>query len=108
MYRRTVTLMAGLIMAASCLFSQTAQTLTGTVSDTMCGAKHMMANSSPAQCTRECVKQGSDYGLVSGDKVYTLKGDAKLMDKYAGQKVTVKGDVAGTTVTVRSITQTKS
>jgi hypothetical protein len=69
----------------------------------MCGAKHMMTNVTPAQCTRECVKQGSDYGLVSGDKVYTLKGDTKQIDKYAGQTVTVTGDVSGTTVTVRSI-----
>lgn len=104
---KTATLMTGLIIAASGAFSQTAQTLTGTVSDTMCGAKHMMANASPTQCTRECVKQGSDYGLVSGDKVFTLKGDAKLMDKYAGQKVTVKGDISGTTMRVRSIAPTK-
>ena len=109
MYFRTVTLTTCLIMTtASGAFSQTGQTLTGVVSDTMCGAKHMMANASPAQCTRECVKQGSDYGLVSGDKVYTLKGDAKLMDMYAGKKVTIKGDVSGSTITVRSISPGKS
>ena len=98
-----VTLLAGLLMAASNGFSQSGQTITGTVSDTMCGAKHMMANVSPAQCVRECVKGGSDFGLISGDKVYTLKGDSKLLDKFAGQSVTVKGDVSGMTITVSSI-----
>lgn len=95
MYLRTFTFLPGLLMTAAAVFSQSGQTLTGTVSDTMCGAKHMMTNVSPAQCTRECVKQGSDYGLVSGGKVYTLKGDAKQIDKYAGQTVTVMGDISG-------------
>lgn len=108
MYRRTFTLLGSLLMIGVAGFSQSGQTLTGTVSDTMCGAKHMMTNVTPAQCTRECVKQGSDYGLVSGSKVYTLKGDSKQIDKYAGQTVTVTGDVSGTTVTVRSIAPAKS
>jgi hypothetical protein len=105
---RTFTLLAGLLMAAGVGLSQSGQTLTGTVSDTMCGAKHMMTNVTPAQCTRECVKQGSDYGLVSGGKVYTLKGDTKQIDKYAGQTVSVTGDVSGTTVTVPSISPGRS
>jgi hypothetical protein len=108
MYLRTFAFLAGLLIAAVPAFSQSGQTLTGIVSDTMCGAKHMMTNVTPAQCTRECVKQGSDYGLVSGGKVYTLKGDTKQIDKYAGQTVTVTGDVSGTMVTVRSISPAKS
>ncbi len=108
MYRRTFSLPTFLILASVAGFSQSSQTLTGTVSDSMCGAKHMMANVSPAQCTRECVKQGSDYALVSGGKVYTLEGDAKQIDKYAGQSVTVAGTVSGQTVTVKSISPAKS
>jgi len=61
-----------------------------------------MTNITPAQCTRECVKQGSDYALVSNGKVYTLKGDTKQIDKYAGQNVTVIGSISGEIVTVRS------
>ena len=108
MYRRTFSLLTSLILASVVGFSQSSQTLNGTVSDSMCGAKHMMANATPAQCTRECVKQGSDYALVSGGKVYTLKGDAKQIDKYAGQSVTVAGTVSGQTVTVKSISPAKS
>jgi hypothetical protein len=108
MHLRTFTFIAGLSTMAPGAFSQSAQTLTGKVSDTMCGAKHMMTNVTPAQCTRECVKQGSDYALVTKGKVYTLKGDTKQIDKYAGQNVTVTGSVSDRTVTVKSIAPGKS
>lgn len=78
-------------------------TITGVVSDAMCGAHHMMKNASAAQCTRACVKQGSDFALVVGNKVYTLQGDKAQFDKFAGQSVIVKGDVAGTTLKVLSL-----
>jgi hypothetical protein len=61
-----------------------------------------------AQCARECVKQGSDFALVSGGKVYTLKGDKAQFDKFAGENVVVKGKVSGTTISVDSITASKS
>jgi hypothetical protein len=105
---RTIIFLAGLLITSVAAFSQSSQTLTGTVTDTMCGAKHMMTNVTPAQCTRECVKQGSDYALVSDGKVYTLKGNAKQIDKYAGEVVTVTGKIEGNTVTVSSISPAKS
>jgi len=98
-----VTLSAGALLAQN-----PTQTFSGTVSDSMCGAHHMMKNLTPAQCTRECVKQGSDYALVVGSKVYTLKGDKAQIDKYAGEKVTVKGDSSGSSITVKSIAAAKS
>src|SRR5689334_6425699 len=95
--------------SAAALFAQSAtQSFSGTVSDSMCGAHHMMKNLTPAQCTRECVKQGSDYALVVGSKVYTLKGDKAQIDKYAGEKVTIKGDISGSSITVKSIAAAKS
>ena len=81
-----------------------AQTFSGAVSDSMCGKKHMMGGSSDAQCTRACVKDGSDYVLVDGDKVYTLKGDKAAIDKFAGQQATVTGKLNGQTIQVASIT----
>lgn len=103
MYLRMFNLSACVLMTALAAFSQADQTLTGTVTDSMCGAKHMMTNVSPAQCTRECVKGGSDYALVSGGKVYTLKGDPKQIDRYAGQAVKVTGKLSGSTVTINTI-----
>ena len=77
---------------------------TGTVSDAMCGAKHM----GPAvECTRACVSKGSKYALVVGDKVYTLetsdKGALATLDKQAGAKVTVTGTEKDNTITVSSV-----
>jgi hypothetical protein len=99
--------MAGLSLAAPFAVAQGTNTLTGTVSDSMCGKKHMMAGKSAAECTRACVKEGSDYALVVGDKIYTLKGDKAAIDKFAGANVIVKGKLTGSTVTMESIKATQ-
>jgi hypothetical protein len=78
-------------------------TLTGIVSDALCGAKHSMTSMSGADCTRMCVKGGQGFALVVGDKVYNLRGDSAELDKYAAQKVTLKGKLKGDTVTVDSV-----
>ena len=80
------------------------QALEGTISDTTCGVKHtMMKNATDKQCTLGCVKMGSKYALVVGDKVYTLDGKAGNMEKLAGEKAKVTGTVDGTTIQVASI-----
>ncbi len=94
---------SGLILTASLAVAQTTKSLTGTVSDAMCGKTHMMQGASAAKCTRECIEAGTDYALVVGDKAYTLKGDKAAIDKFAGANVVVKGKVSGSTVTVESI-----
>lgn len=80
---------------------------TGIVSDDMCGAKHDMGGGTPAECTRMCVKGGSDYALVVGEKAYTLvttdKQQLVILDKYAGARVTVRGTLSGTKLTVHSV-----
>ncbi len=80
------------------------KTFTGTVSDSMCGAKHMGA---AAECTRGCVSKGSKYALVVGDKVYTLETTDKAalatLDKQAGAKATVTGTEKDNTITVSSV-----
>ena len=83
------------------------KTLTGIVSDSMCGAHHMAKDKSPAECTRMCIKQGMKYALVVGSKVYTLEGHESEVDKLAGQKATIKGSVTGETVTVQSVVPAK-
>ena len=80
------------------------KTYSGTVSDAMCGAKHM---GPAAECTRGCVTKGSKYALVVGDKVYTLetadKAALATLDKQAGAKVTVTGTEKDNTITVSSV-----
>jgi hypothetical protein len=83
--------------------SASPKTLTGIVSDSMCGAHHMAKDKSPAECTRMCIKQGMKYALVTGDKVYTLEGHDSELEKLAGQKVTVAGKLTGDTLAVSSV-----
>ena len=99
-------LAVALVLSLGLLAADKPQTFTGTVSDTMCGAKHMI--SGPAiDCIRACVKAGSDYALVVGNKVYTLKGDQAAFDKFGGQQVTVTGKLSGNVVQVASIAPAK-
>ena len=87
-------------------FAAGGKTFTGTVSDSMCGAKHAMPGDDAA-CTRACVSKGSKYALVVGDKVYTLETGDKAalatLDKQAGAKATVTGTEKDNTITVSSV-----
>lgn len=98
------------VVTASLGFAAKAQTFTGTVSDAMCGAKHMMEGD-PVACLRACVQKGSKYALVVGDKVYTLdtkdKSAADALDKLAGQQAKVKGEANGDTIEVSSVSAAK-
>jgi|SRR5665213_1247858 len=98
------------LLGAATMQGQTAgsqKTLTGVVSDSMCGANHMAKNLSPADCLRMCVKKGTKYALVVGKDVYTLEGHEADLDKYAAQKVSLTGTLKAQTVTVQSVTPVK-
>lgn len=109
-------LTAALAVAVLCGFglvslaAAASQSFTGEVSDSMCGAKHAMAGDKAA-CTRACVKKGSSYALVVGDKVYTLKSDDKAalaqLDKLAGEQAKVTGTADGDTITVSTVAPAK-
>jgi hypothetical protein len=94
------------LAAVPALAASKSQTLTGEVSDAMCGAKHEMPGKA-ADCTRGCINHGSKYALVVGDKVYMLEtSDKAALDKLndlAGAKAKVTGEVDGTTITVKSV-----
>ena len=104
-----VLVLCGLGLVGSAVAAKS-QTFTGEVSDSMCGVKHAMAGDNAA-CTRACVKKGSNYALVVGDKVYTLKttDQAALseLDKLAGAKAKVSGTAAGDTIEVSKVSTAK-
>jgi len=100
-----VTLLGAATMQGQSSGSQ--KTLTGVVSDSMCGANHMAKDMSHADCLRMCVKKGTKYALVVGKDVYTLEGHEADLDKFAAQKVSLTGTVNGQTVTVQSVTLVK-
>jgi len=104
---RTQVFVAAFMLAVSGLGAASQQQLTGVVNDSMCGARHMAKDKSPADCARMCVKQGMKYALVVGDKVYTLEGHETELDKLAGERATVKGNIIGETVGVESVSRGK-
>jgi hypothetical protein len=83
------------------------QSLTGVITDSMCGATHMAKDKTPAECTQMCVKDGMKYALAAEKKVYTLEGHEAELSKLAGQKVTVKGTLKGDTLSVQEVAASK-
>jgi hypothetical protein len=79
------------------------QTIDGVVSDSMCGKAHMMPGKTDAKCVEECIKEGSSYVLVAGNKIYTLSGKPQTIAPFAGKHVQVTGDLSKNILTVASI-----
>src|SRR6266849_8203564 len=73
------------------------QTLTGEISDSMCGASHTGMGDmgkNPKDCTTGCVKAGGKYVFVSNGKVYGIQNqNFGMLAANAGAKVQVTGDV---------------
>lgn len=104
----SIALVAALVgSTAMTVLAADSQSLTGVVSDSMCGAKHVMKGNDAA-CAKSCVEHGANFALVVGDKVYTLNGDREEIGKYAGQSVTVTGVVDGDKIKVESVKPSKT
>lgn len=99
-----------LAVAALMLAADAPQTITGTVTEDMCGGNHKAMNmGTDAKCVAECVKtMGAKYALWDGKIVYELS-DQKAAAKFVARKVTVKGtvDAAAKTIQVTSIAAEK-
>jgi hypothetical protein len=98
-----------MILTALCAIPAMAATttLTGVITDDMCGAKHMMPGKPDAECVRACVKSGAKFAVLSGGKVYVLAGKSSEVSALAGKKATVSGDLKDNTLTVNSIAAAK-
>jgi len=96
------------LVAGASLSAQ--QTFSGQISDSLCKAKHEEAaedqgKMSDHDCTVACVKGGSKYVLLGADgKVYDIANqDFKDLEKMAGQKVRMTGELKGTAISVSKI-----
>jgi hypothetical protein len=98
-----------MILTAVCAIPAMAATttLTGVITDDMCGAKHMMPGKPDAECTRACVKHGAHFAVVANGKVVVLDGKASEVSAFAGQKATVSGELKGDTLMVSSVAAAK-
>ena len=101
----TAVLMLSLAGAFAAFAQQ--QSLTGVVTDSMCGVTHMAKDKTPAECAQMCVKDGMKYALAVENKVYTLEGHEAELAKLAGQKAIVKGPLKGDTLSVQEVAASK-
>ncbi len=77
-------------------------TLTGIVSDSVCGGDHGIRARGDPECTRACVELGAQYALMVGklrvgenEKMYILHGHEADLDRFAGKEVRVMGRALG-------------
>ncbi len=75
----------------------------GTVSDSMCAAKHVNATKDDIECAQKCFKDGSPAVLVVGDKVYKIENQESVKD-HVGHKVNVMGTLNGDTIHIDKVT----
>ena len=80
------------------------QTFTGTITDNMCGAAghaQMRMGPTDGECTIACISaHGATYVLSVGKNIYTLT-DQHTPEKFAGQKVRVRGTLDARTKTIQ-------
>jgi hypothetical protein len=98
-------LVSVIAIGALCTVGALAETIKGTVSDSMCGAKHVAGTAKDAECVATCLKDhGADPVIISDGKVLKIAADSKeKVMPHLGHKVTITGTIADDTVTIESI-----
>ncbi|MDP9112309.1 MAG: hypothetical protein M3O20_01355 [Acidobacteriota bacterium] len=93
----------GLVATVLIAVAASQQSFTGVITDSMCARgdhSHMQMGANDGECTIACVQiHDASYVLFDGKEVYTLS-DQKTPEKFAGQKVTVKGTLNANTKTI--------
>src|SRR5262245_19362353 len=100
--RSSVRATALLALSALVAGAAAAQTWTGSISDSACGARHMIGMAA-RECAIACVKQGHAYVFVSQRQVYKLEDPAKIVPDHAGHDVSLTGEINAETITVAKI-----
>lgn len=77
-------------------------TFSGIITDAHCGPRHTDSGQSASECARTCVRNGSRYIMVDGDRNYELAGNSSQLSQLAGQRVTLTGVFNGNTIKVDS------
>ena len=92
------------VFCSALAWSAMAASMTGYISDSHCGAKHMDGSEKSAKCVSGCIKGGANAVFVDAkdSKVYKVADKSKV-ESYYGKKVKVDGTVDGDTVTVNSV-----
>ena len=93
---------AGLFLSFSAIAQQGDSSYKGTISDSMCAAKHVAATDKDIACAQKCVKGGSPAVFVIGDKVYKIANQESVKE-HIGHKVQIMGVITGDTIRVDSV-----
>ncbi len=119
MNSRAVGLVAAALAGATAVVGAQSKTMTGTISDSLCGKSHkeMAAKQGSTITDRDCVVACLNYSTPDSPKlVFVDKGGAIYqianqkfpgMIRRAGDPIVVTGEVAGTTITVTKIEAAK-
>jgi len=108
--------LTGFVFAAffGLVSSGLAATMSGTISDSMCGSSHANMMSAhkdlktDSDCTLACVRAGGKYVFVSNGKIYQIANqDQADLRKDAGEPVRLNGNLNGDTITVSKISMRK-
>jgi hypothetical protein len=88
------------------------RTWTGVISDSMCKRHHESGaegqQTTDPDCTRDCVKGGSKYVLLTHDAVYPIANqDHKQLAEHAGTRVIVRGTLQGDAIEIAAIEQAR-
>ncbi len=78
------------LFLAFCSVSAFGEDWKGTVTDSMCSAKHVAGTKDDVECAQKCMKMGDKAVLVVGDKVYKIDNQDAVA-KHIGHKVNVSG-----------------
>jgi len=88
--------------------SASATTLVGTVSCAGCRGTCPKKAETLYSCTLRNVHSGSPYVLVVGDHEYMLSGNLAGLEKFAGGKAAVHGQLEDSSMIVESVADAKS
>jgi hypothetical protein len=104
---KKIALLAFAVLVFGSLSFAQDKSISGTVSDSHCGAAHSTASAKAAGCVEKCVSGGASYVLVSGGKVYQVDAQDKFKG-LGGKDVTVTGTIKGDSITVTSVAEKAS
>lgn len=77
----------------------------GEIADSLCGRTHTkQPGLGSTGCTRYCVSHGAQYMLISGTKIYQLRGRTELLENFAGLHVNITGKIHGNSIDVENVT----
>ena len=113
--KKTFTLFAAAVLMTAAPALAADKTWNGTISDSMCGAKHPGGEHdgkkmTDADCAKACVNEhGGKWVFLSEGKAYTIANqDFGALKEHAGEKVALTGEMKGDSITVSKVEASKA